>query len=647
MTLFKQLLIAICLFLVVGFGGSFMVGLETSRNQYVNQLRAHAQDAATALALSLTSALDDPVMNELLISSIFDSGYYTSIRVVELPSGKVRQERLATPMASVPAWFVQLIDLAPGDGSAIVSRGWQPAARVEVVSHPAFAIAKLWQSALGSLGWLMACALASAGFGAWLLRRQLRPLDDMVKQADAIGRREFFNLPVLPPTPELRRVVVAMNQMVDKLRTLFQEQAARTEQLRIEAWQDPLTGLANRRYFDMQLPTQLSAREDARAGYLMLMRVNDMKGLNERMGGAHTDALLIAISEILRRSASATEDSRNVLARVRGGEFALLLPGMLADEAEQLARSLEASLLCLSQTGASDRTPVVFIGLAPYVPDDTPLQVLAKVDQALLEAEAAQGTVWRNAEPARRHTVEKDHRAWRGLLEQALAERRLQLYFQPVMDAHDRRRVLHFKALSRLIDEDGQALPAGRFLPWVERFGWSARHDRLMLETVLEQLRRHDQPVAVSLSAVTLANPHEFDAVLRLLRRHTHLAPRLTLEISEASLPGRAALERLASALGELGYRLALQHFGGRFSMIGNLSSLGLAYLKIDGSYIREIDRESHKRMFIEAMQRAAHSIDLPLMAERVETEGEWQVLREMGIAGVQGRLFGGPAPWA
>ena len=108
----------------------------------------------------------------------------------------------------------------------------------------------------------------------------------------------------------------------------------------------------------------------------------------------------------------------------------------------------------------------------------------------------------------------------------------------------------------------------------------------------------------------------------------------------------QAVLEQLTHRLRELNFSLSLQRFGGRFSMIGNLARLGLAYLKIDGSYIRDIDQESDKRLFIEAIQRAAHSIDLPLIAERVETEGELQVIREMGIFGVQGQLFGEPAPW-
>lgn len=131
MSLFKQLLIAICLFLVVAFSGSFMVSLEGSRTQYVNQLRSHAQDAATALALSLTPNIDDPAMVELLVSSIFDSGYYASIRVVDLATDKTIVERSGIPDNNgVPNWFVKLIGLEPAGGDALVSRGWEQAARV-------------------------------------------------------------------------------------------------------------------------------------------------------------------------------------------------------------------------------------------------------------------------------------------------------------------------------------------------------------------------------------------------------------------------------------------------------------------------------------------------------------------------------------
>ena len=647
MSLFKQLLIAICLFLVVAFTGSFMVSLESSRTQYVNQLRSHAQDAATALALSLTPNIDDPAMVELLVSSIFDSGYYASIRVVDLKTDQTIVERTGTPAVNnVPDWFVKMIGLEPAGGDALVSRGWEQAARVEVVSHPMFAVAKLWQSALGSLGWLLICGAVSAVLGALLLRRQLKPLDYMVQQSHAIARREFLSLPQLPRTPELRRVVQAMNQMVEKLKALFQEQAERSEKLRVESYQDNLTGLANRRYFEMQLNARVSNPEQASSGYLLLLRVKDLAGLNQRLGGQRTDELLKAVGQQLSRECAKYPETQNLVTRIRGGEFAVLAPGLVREEALQLAQNLETALASLHATGATDVASVASIGLAPFAHGDSPQAVISLGDQALAQAEGQGEQSWACLDHSAVASVGDDHHAWHTLLDQALTQRRFQLYFQPVVASQDATLVLHYKVLSRLVDDQGQTIPAGRFLPWLERFGWTARLDRLMLETVLGQMAGHEESLALNLSSATLADPQALNKVFEILRQHSNLGPRLTLEIGEEQLPEQAVLEQLTRRLRELGFSLSLQRFGGRFSMIGNLARLGLAYLKIDGSYIRAIDQESDKRLFIEAIQRAAHSIDLPLIAERVETEGELSVIREMGLYGVQGQLLGEPKPW-
>ncbi|HEN8801977.1 EAL domain-containing protein [Pseudomonas sp. CM25] len=647
MSLFKQLLLAICLFLVVAFSGSFMVSLESSRSQYVNQLRSHAQDAATALALSLTPNIDDPAMVELMVSSIFDSGYYSSIKVVDLGSNAVLVERHAEPdPGGVPRWFVQLIGLEAAGGDAIVSRGWQQAARVEVISHPMFAIAKLWQSALGSLGWLLVCGAASAVLGALLLRRQLRPLDYMVEQSHAIARREFLSLPELPRTPELRRVVQAMNQMVEKLKALFTEQAERSERLRAESYQDSLTGLSNRRYFEMQLNTRVSNLEEARAGYLLLLRVQGLAGLNARLGGQRTDQLLQAVGEQLRRTCASFPETNDLISRSRGGEFAVLAPGMVHEEAVNLAQALEATLQSLHETGASDIDPVACIGLAPFSPGDAPQALLKLADEALARAENQPTPGWVCLEQGVAAVAADSQHAWHERLDQAFNNGHFELFFQPVVDCDNAQRVLHHKVISRLQDGQGVALPAGRFLPWLERFGWMPRLDVLVLEKVLAHLRGHDQVLALNLSAATLADPKALQRVFELLGQNAALGPRLVFEIGEEQLPEQAALEQLTRRLHALGFGLALQRFGGRFSMIGNLAHLGLAYLKIDGSYIRNIDHEQHKRLFIEAIQRAAHSIDLPLIAERVETEGERRVLKEMGVGGIQGQLVGEPAPW-
>ncbi|MGE8502006.1 MAG: cyclic di-GMP receptor LapD [Pseudomonas sp.] len=645
MSLLKQLFLAICLFLVVAFTGSFIASVESSREQSISQLRSHAQDAATALGLSLTPHVDDPAMVELMVSSIFDSGYFASIRVVNIADGTVMVERTTSiETENVPDWFANLVDLHPQGGDALIMRGWEQAARVEVLSHPQFALARLWDSAIGSLLWLLLCGLVSAVLGGWLLRTQLRPLDNMVQQAQAITRREFLTLPRVPRTPELKRVVLAMNQMVDKLKTLFAEEAARSEKLREEAYQDSLTGLANRRQFDVRLSNQLVVNEQNAEGYLLLLRVNDLGGLNQRLGGQRTDALIGALGELLKRLLDAPGRSEWLASRSRGGEFALLAPGLSRDDADRLAEEISEHLNNLHQTGASDCNPVAHLGIAAFRPGEEPGNVIGRADQALAQAQSNASRCWERLDDFTAQSGQGLH-DWRGWIDDALSQGKLQLYFQPVVECVSGK-LLQRKVLARLLDPQGEAIAAGRFLPWIERLGWSARFDLAMLEHALSHLNDHPEPLALSLSAAILREPAQRAKLLALLKEHPQQASLLTLEVDERHLPPPAELEALSQSLRDAGYGLGLQHFGGRFSLIGNLTHLGLAYLKIDGTYIRAIDQESDKRLFIEAIFRATNSIDLPLIAEMVETQGELEVLTELGVHGAMGRLIGAPAPW-
>jgi diguanylate cyclase (GGDEF)-like protein len=645
MSLLKQLFIAICLFLLVAFSGSFVVSLESSREQMLGQLRSHAQDAATALGLSLTSQVDDPAMMELMVSSIFDSGYYNSIRVVSIEDEGILLERSApASVEGVPEWFVRLVNLPPQGGDALVMRGWEQVARVEVLSNPQFALARLWDSSLGGLLWLLVCGLLSAVFGGWLLRRQLRPLDAMVKQAEAISQREFLSLPTVPRTPELKRVVLAMNQMVEKLKGLFAEESARSEKLRAESYQDSLTGLANRRLLDEQLSDLLLLNEQNGDGYLLMLRVNDLSGLNQRLGGQRTDALIKNIGDLLKRISTQNDRRHWLAARNRGGEFSLLTPGLDSRSAERLAMEISATLENLRLTGASDCTPVAHLGIVAYQAGDSLAGVWLRLDQALAQAQQHPERPWALLQDFAAGPSQPQH-DWRAWIDDALSNGKLKLYFQPVVRCADTSEVLHHKVLARLLDPQGEAIAAGHFLPWIERLGWSARFDLAMLEHTLDYLLEHAWPLALSLSGSTLRDPEALQRILAQLKALPDLARLLTLEIDERQLPSASELQQLSQSLRDSGYRIGLQHFGGNFSQIGNLAHLGLAYLKVDGSYIRDIDRQTDKQLFIEAVFRATHSIDLPLIAERVETQGELETLKALGLFGVMGRLIGPPEP--
>jgi EAL domain-containing protein (putative c-di-GMP-specific phosphodiesterase class I) len=284
------------------------------------------------------------------------------------------------------------------------------------------------------------------------------------------------------------------------------------------------------------------------------------------------------------------------------------------------------------------------LGIAPYHPGEPASDVLTRLDQALTEARQHPERPWVHL--ADSVTVPNpSQNDWQTWIDDALNQGKMQLYFQPVVQCADTSQVLHHKVLARLLDPQGEAIAAGHFLPWIERLGWSARFDLAMLEATLDYLIINRWPLALSLSGSTLRDPAQLQHILDMLESLPELAPLLILEIDERQLPPQEELQRLSHSLLNTGYRIGLQHFGGSFGQIGNLAQLGLAYLKIDGAYIRHIDEQSDKRLFIEAIFRATNSIDLPLIAEMVETKGELEVIRELGLFGVMGRLIGPPEP--
>lgn len=637
MSLYKQLLIGICLFTVILLCGNYIITLESSREQYSNQLTSHAQDAATALGVALTGHVKDTAMTELMVDSIFDSGYFYRIRLVDVKTGKTLLEREGKPQnASVPNWFIGLVKLRPGLGDAIIMDGWIQSARVEVVSHPMFALARLWDSMIASFLLLGLCSLLCILGAMVMLHRSLKPLNHIVEQAMSICRREFRQVPDMPQTPELRRVVEASNMMVTQLKTLFHEQAQRTEDLREAAYRDTLTELNNRRAFDIKLQDLLSD-EERTSGQLILLRVKDLTALNQRIGEEKTDELLQAIASILRDLEQQFLHSEGFLARIRGGDFALLSGGILPPE---LTDALVERLKALSESTGNAAAPLAHFTQVVFHTGEAPQAVLEQADRALAAARTDMRYFTSLATSA---DEQDDSQRWFTLLENTLSAENFILFAQPVVECGNTQQVLHRKILARIKAENEEIIPAGGFMPWVYRFSLQQRMDVVMLKQTLREMVNITQPLALSISGASVANDENLDALLLLLKNAPAQAQRLTLELDEQELPEAERVNQLVNKLKTVGCRLAIQHFGGRFNLVGNLPQWGLAWIKIDGGYIHHIDSEEDKKLFIEAMYWATRQINLPLIAERVETSSELAILNKIGLYGAMGRYIGDP----
>lgn len=631
MSLFRQIWLAVIASTIVAFAGSFVVSMLTARHYLQEQLAIKNSDNATSLALSMSQLDKDPVTVELQINALYDTGQYASVRLIA-PDGKIMFEKTSPPASGdVPTWFVDLFPISSPPGQAQVSSGWNQFGTLELVSHSRFAYRELWSGGLRMLAWFLAGGLVMGLLGMRLLRRIKRPLDAVVGQAKAISERRFVRIPE-PRTPELRSLAGAMNAMVERLKTIFAEEAARLEQVRREATLDNLTGLANRAYFMNQLESALNDDDAPPSGTLLILRLADLAGINKRAGRETADEVLRRVGTSFSEIAGNTPGA--AAARLNGADFALLLPGV--QNPQESAEKMLQMLHELNSSGLIEGERVGHVASGTYEHKQGVGNLLSHIDAALAAAENQSGLSWQRAATGNEQhaTTNAD---WKTLLEDAITKQRLRLVDFPV--AGNNGQVLHLECLLRLqSSENGEWLAAGTFMPMASRLSMTTELDLAATRLALERLESGVPAVAVNLSGESVHSDDFRDRLQTLIAGQRELTGRLWLEIAEnGAFNHFAEFQDLCNRLRPLGCRIGIEHFGRQFSEIGRLHDIGLDYLKVDGSFIRAIDIQAGNQAFLKGLCSIAHNIGLIVIAESVQSAEELAMLPTLGFDGATG----------
>ncbi len=557
MTLNRQLWLAIVLTLILAFAGTFAVSTWSAKSYMEQQLRVKNLDNATSLALSMSQMPKDMVTLELLLAAQFDAGHYRLIRLTD-PQGKVLIERtslISSTQDGAPNWFVSLfsIDLAPG--MAQVQDGWRQFGTLQLNSHDRFAYASLWQGTRKLLFWFLAVALISGLLGGFLLRAILKPLSSVVDQAEAIGERQFV-ITQEPATVEFRRLVRAMNTLSGRVREMLSRESSRMEDLLRKAQSDPVTGLLVREPFMCQLDSALIDDTKHATGVLAILRLGVLEELNRRHGYVATDEMLGRLGDRLNGFA-AQRSGRWSVGRLGGTDIALLAPGETDAETTAQLFAAEVSQLLPAMQPTSLKIP---IGASSFSPGEVRAQLLSRVDSALTESERTGRLIVKDAEPAADTALPTDLGGWRKLLNSALHAENFKLQAFPVVS--DNGGLLHQQCPARLRIGEHE-LPAGAFIAWVARLGWSVRLDRLVIEAALQQIEKTGLRVAVNLSTEAICDGVFIEELVARLQQQPDIAARLCVDITEhGALHHLAEFRSFCIALKPLRCGVGLKHAG-------------------------------------------------------------------------------------
>ena len=249
MSLTRQLLIWLLLLLLLGLSGGLAISARNSWQGLEEQLAVHAREVATSLGLSISLPLseNDHAAVASAVDASCDQGRYRLIRIENVDGSIIVERKLPLEAEQFHAWFFEQLTLQAPAAMAAVMSDRQQTGVVRVSIHPGIAYARLWGHISDMFRWFLLNALLVILLGALSLRWLLQPLRAIESQADAICQRHLPVLEPLPKTRELRAIVVAINGLSSRVRTLIKESEQLAAGLRSQAYQHPVTGLSNRR----------------------------------------------------------------------------------------------------------------------------------------------------------------------------------------------------------------------------------------------------------------------------------------------------------------------------------------------------------------------------------------------------------------
>lgn len=631
MPLVRQLWLAIALITATTFAGSFLVSIHSASAYLEQQLQRKNLDNANSLALSMSQQAKDAVTLELQLTALFDSGHYQSITLMNAHGAIIAERIQDRSDTTVPEWFVRIFQIKSLPGRAQISEGWKQFGTVTVVSHNRFAYQSLWKQSLKMITWFVGVALLIGLAGILALRNIKHRLEAVVEQARAITERRFITIDE-PSTPELKSVVRAMNDMAGHVRNMFADDAHHLEALQQKLNFDAVTGLANRDYFMSRIRETLTSEKSASAGVLLLLRLHDLAEINNRIGYAKTDTLLHSIGIVLENITAEIPD--RLAARLKGSDFALIAPN--AGDTDALARQLAEAMAQLVHTEVPEVMDIFHIGAIPYNRGDQPGELLSAANHALAIAESRCANAW-HAEASKHSSLAAGNDEWRELLTDAFADARLKLALYAVNDSSNRE--LHQEGMVRLqAKPDGKWLSAGDFMPMAARLNLAGQIDLCVARLALDLLQNHPGELAINLSSETIADWSFRNKLIELLHQRSVLCHRLWLEVPEyGAFREYEAFLDLCRTLKQLGCKVGIEHFGNRLNETLKLPDLGLDYLKVDASLVRDIAQNSGNQKLLKGLCRMAHGIGVRVIAIGVQNQAEQAALIELGMDGLTG----------
>lgn len=475
-----------------------------------------------------------------------------------------------------------------------------------------------------------------------------------LSQQVATSINELMENKSAPPSTVLSELPQQFSVLVESLTKLNQfftntleEYEKSTNDIKVEATTDHLTQLPNRAQFVEFFETEISPiAKHNELGIIMLVRSSELLHINQDEGYEAGDNYVKTIADILV-STSGTYNNAQVY-RLNSSDFCVLIPGMTTKESETLADLIHSKLN--EYMKVTDLNAVASMGIVNYGNGKPLGELLAAADTAISLAQQKQTNSWQvykesenNGSPIQALGSQN----WRSIIDNAIETKTVTLYFQSIQ-ALNKSNKAYAEALARFNDHDGQIIPTAHFLAMAEKLNKVVEVDKLIVETVIDTIKKQNlenQFLGINLTSTSIHNEEFLIWLERRLLKDPQLATKLIFEVTEYGLQQHvSSSRRFIDMMHRAGARVTVEKFGVGITSFKFFQELKPDFIKLDGSYVRNIEDNKNNQYFIRMIVDLSHRIGVNVLAEYVETQEEKHVMETLMLDGCQGYYIDTPS---
>lgn len=643
MSLFKQLVVMLGLFLGIILASVMVLNFKTATEFVQNQLYVDAKNTAHSLGLSLSKVADpsDTSTMETMINAIYDSGYYQQIRLSDVEGKEVYSRQSDMKVSEVPAWFIKMVPIHNASAKSEIMIGWSRFGTLEVSGHTGNAYRQLYSTLIDLVKTFLMIGLIVFITLYFLLSLSLKSLKRIKSQAKAILDNEFIIEKKIPFTTEFRSVTTAMNAMVEKVKDIFERENETLRRYHELLYRDSETKLHNRRYLTAKLPDYLQSDASLSSGVYVMVSVDEIDRLKREQGYERYLVVINTMSDILNTHLGSFRHA--LISRLNESDFFAVLPTL---EVSTIHHEIEQIMLNLRQIFEEiDENILEYLtvgcGIGLYSENDSLKTLFSRADHTVTKAKQ-NGNFVIEANKESDEALILGREEWREELLKSLNESRMLLAFQSVVEQRsDTLNVIHEEIFLRLLDKEGTIHSAGYFIPVATSLGLIDILDRYMIEKVLKHIHEHNPitPLALNLSGDFIkkyANIQWLREQLESFHRTNDL--KLWFEVSNTTaLHDLEGVAMISAMVKMFGYRFGIDHFAIPETGAHYLQAVRPDYVKSNCAYLQDMMVDQNTGKSRESFNNVIRSLGISIIAINVEDSEDVTRLKELGIEQFQG----------